>query len=110
MAGRGARVQIPGIEQIGSDGRLPEVVVYQNSDFGGEEYRTNLNVLYFPQDSFWNDCISSIIVVSGVWEFCVDSYYKGRSSKLTPGYYRNPDAFHLPNDSISSFRVVGLKS
>lgn len=46
---------------------LPEIVVYQHIDYGGWNFRTNLNVIYIG-DSM-NDQISSFIVVSGRWQF-----------------------------------------
>lgn len=98
----------PEIDLSANPGRLPEVVVYIHADFRGAEYRTNLDVLYFPQDSTFNDSISSIIVVSGTWEFCTDSYYGGQKVVLGPGYYENEGRIGLPNDSISSFRVISL--
>ena len=59
------------------DFRLPEIVVYDHVGFKGAYARTNLS-FHFLGD-FWNDRISSLIVVSGVWRFYRDEYYKGDS-------------------------------
>jgi Beta/Gamma crystallin len=84
--------------------RLPEVVIYEHIDFGGAEARTNLQ-WYFVGD-WWNDKISSIIVVSGVWRFHEDWHYEGRYWDLGEGYYRWVEDAGIPNDVISSFQVI----
>jgi hypothetical protein len=63
---------------------LPEVVVYEHIDFGGAEWRTNLN--YSWVGSWWNDRISSIIVVTGTWRFYEHKDFQGRHWDLGPGY------------------------
>ena len=65
--------------------RLPEVVIYDHVGFKGAYARTNLS-FHFLGD-FWNDRISSLIVVSGVWRFYRDEYYKGDYWDLGPGFY-----------------------
>lgn len=90
--------------------QLPEVVVYEHDDFQGFEFRTNLDILFVGDDM--NDQISSIIVVSGVWEFFEHRDFQGASCRLGPGYYGSvelncgPHGVH--NDTISSFRVVSF--
>jgi hypothetical protein len=83
-------------------GGIAEVVVYEDDNFGGASFRT-LQGWSFPQDSFWNDRISSIIVISGMWRFCVDNNLGGQCVNLGVGRYPNSGAIGLPNDSISSF-------
>lgn len=85
---------------------LPEVVIYEHIDFGGANERTNLN--YHFVGGFWNDKISSIVVVSGIWEFYEHHHYEGRKWKLGPGYYRWIVDNGIPNDIISSFKCVAL--
>ena len=46
---------------------FPEIVVFQDINFGGAEWRTNLGYSYVGDD--WNDKISSVIVISGTWQF-----------------------------------------
>jgi hypothetical protein len=93
----------------GGNMALPEVVVYWDANWGGDNFRTNLDITYVGDD--WNDQISSIIVVSGTWQFFENSNYGGVASKLlTPGYYsfvENSDV-NIANDSISSFKVVSF--
>jgi hypothetical protein len=82
----------------------PEVVVYENRNFGGAEWRTNLGWSYVGD--FWNDKISAIIVVSGTWRFWEDRDFKGRHWDLGPGYYDWVEAVGIPNDIISSFQSI----
>ena len=64
--------------------RLPELVLYDHIGFKGAYARTNLSFHYIGD--FWNDRISCLIVVSGIWRFYRDEYYKGRSWDLGPGF------------------------
>lgn len=82
--------------------RLPEIIIYEHINFGGRWARTNLNWYYVGR--FWNDRISSIIVVSGTWRFYEHWHYEGRYFTRGPGYYSR-----LPmNDVISSFKVLSV--
>ena len=67
--------------------RLPEIVLYDHVGFKGAYARTNLSFNYVGD--FWNDRISCLIVVSGVWRFYRDDYYKGPYWDLGPGYYES---------------------
>lgn len=78
---------------------VPEIVLYWDSTYGGESWRTNMSYSYVGDH--WNDQISSIIVVSGVWEFFEHKDFGGAKWTYGPGYYPN-----VPNDIISSFRGV----
>jgi hypothetical protein len=88
---------------------LPEIVVYFDANYGGNEWRTNLN--YTNVGSDWNDQISSIIVVSGTWVFYENTNYGGaKSNPLTPGYYSYVENsnVNIANDSISSFQCISV--
>ncbi len=67
--------------------RLPEIIVYDHIGFKGAYARTNLSFHYLGD--FWNDRISCVIVVSGVWRFYRDEYYKGDYWDLGPGFYES---------------------
>jgi hypothetical protein len=62
--------------------RMPEIVIYDHIGFKGAYARTNLSFHYLGD--FWNDRISCVIVVSGVWRFYRDEYYKGDYWDLGP--------------------------
>ena len=66
--------------------------------------RTNLSFHYLGD--FWNDRISSLIVVSGVWRFYRDEYYKGDHWDLGPGFYECFFTEKGPDDVISSFQAI----
>lgn len=86
--------------------QLPEVQVFEHINFGGATWRTNLNYLYVGD--FWNDKISSIIIVRGRWRFYQHRDYKGAYWDLSgPAYYPWVEAANIPNDIISSFRFLG---
>ncbi len=86
--------------------RLPELVIYDHACFGGAYARTNLSFNFVGD--FWNDRISSIIIVSGVWRFFRDEYYKGPSWDLGPGYYESFFTEKGPDDVVSSFQAIAL--
>jgi Beta/Gamma crystallin len=86
--------------------RLPELVIYDHICFGGAYARTNLSFNYIGD--FWNDRISSLIVVSGVWRFYRDEYYKGDHWDLGPGYYESFFTAKGPDDVVSSFQAIAL--
>jgi hypothetical protein len=86
--------------------RLPELVIYDHIGFGGAYARTHLSFNFIGD--FWNDRISSLIIVSGVWRFYRDEYYKGPSWDLGPGYYESFFTAKGPDDVVSSFQAIAL--
>jgi hypothetical protein len=97
----------PGDENLPEGGlRLPEIVVYDHVGFKGAYARTNLS-FHFLGD-FWNDRISSLIVVNGVWRFYRDEYYKGDHWDLGPGFYESFFTAAGPDDVVSSFKAISL--
>ena len=89
-------------------GRFPEIIVYDHVGFKGAYARTNLSFHYLGD--FWNDRISSLIVVSGIWRFFRDEYYKGDHWDLGPGFYECFFSDKGPDDVISSFQAIELTS
>ena len=93
--------------------RIPEIVVYTEENFNGNEFRTNCDVLFVGDD--FNDKIKSIVVVSGIWEFYKDAEFRNgnlenfkNSKLLKPGYYNSWTTIDndLPINDISSFRCI----
>lgn len=80
---------------------LPEVVVYENIDYGGHHHRTNLNMQVIGRDL--HDQISSIIVVQGKWRFYRDPHFLGDYWDLDVGYY---PSLGSATDVISSFQCI----
>jgi len=85
---------------------VTELVVYDHTGFKGAYARTNLSFNYIGD--FWNDRISSLIVVSGVWRFYRDEYYKGDYWDLGPGFYESFFTSKGPDDVVSSFQAIAL--
>ena len=88
------------------DAKMPEVIIYDHVGFKGAFARTNLS-FHFLGD-FWNDRISCLIIVSGVWRFYRDEYYKGDHWDLGPGFYECFFKDKGPDDVISSFQAIKL--
>src|SRR5207253_2959953 len=102
-ASAAGKVQVPLVTEVI---RLPELVVYDHTGFKGAYARTNLSFNYIGD--FWNDRISSLIVVSGVWRFYRDEYYKGDYWDLGPGFYESFFTSKGPDDVVSSFQAIAL--
>lgn len=85
---------------------LPEVIIFDHVGFKGAMARTNLSFHYLGK--FWNDRISSVIVVSGIWRFYRDAHYGGDYWDLGPGYYECFFTHKGPDDVISSFQAIDL--
>jgi hypothetical protein len=52
--------------------------------------------------------MSCVIVVSGIWRFYRDDYYKGPHWDLGPGYYESFFAEKGPDDVVSSFQCIAM--
>ena len=85
---------------------LPEIIVFDHVGFKGASARTNLSFHYLGD--FWNDRISCVIVVSGIWRFYRDEYYKGDYWDLGPGFYESFFTAAGPDDVVSSFQAIAL--
>jgi hypothetical protein len=88
--------------------QFPELVVYSDKNFQGESWRTNLS--YSFVGDHWEYMTSSVIVVSGIWEFWSEVDYTGDCCKLGQGYYPNLrsecDVTGSVYKGIKSFRCV----
>ena len=84
---------------------LPQVQIYEHKNFGGHNVITSLNWIYVGD--WWNDKISAIVVVRGRWRFYQHSQFRGNYWDLNPGFYPWVENVSIPNDVISSFKVIG---
>ncbi|NHZ82966.1 hypothetical protein F2P44_27360 [Massilia sp. CCM 8695] len=88
---------------------MAEIVLFEHANYHGAHKHlfgseTNLNA---PDDNFFNDRISSFVVLSGRWQFYRDSNFHGPASQVFgPGRYNWVEAVNVPNDSISSVRQL----
>jgi hypothetical protein len=95
-----------GVSNMEAATALPEIEIFEHINFGGRSWRTNLNYLYVG--GWWNDRISSIIIVRGRWRFYQHRDYRGAYWDLSgPAYYPWVEDANIPNDIISSFRFLG---
>lgn len=101
-----AHAAAPGAKHVTGGIHLPELIIYDHVGFKGAYARTNLS-FHFLGD-FWNDRISSLIVVAGVWRFYRDEYYKGDHWDLGPGFYESFFSHAGPDDVVSSFQAIAL--
>jgi hypothetical protein len=79
-----------------------EAVAYEGHDFEGRRMDLRDDVANFDRNGF-NDRISSLRIVRGVWEFCTDAFYRGSCRTLGPGEYRDLGS---QDNKISSARLV----
>jgi hypothetical protein len=98
---RGQAVEIAAAAQA-----MPEIEIFEHINFGGHSWRTNLNYLYVG--GWWNDRVSSMVVIRGRWRFYMHRDYMGPYWDVNPGYYPWVEDVNIPNDIISSFRCIGL--
>ena len=84
----------------------PRIVLYDRDAFGGRSLVVSDNLEDLSRSSFNNDA-ASIVVESGSWEVCSDTYFRGRCQVLPPGEYRRLDSPIYR--SISSVRPAGYE-
>ncbi|HYZ95192.1 MAG TPA: beta/gamma crystallin-related protein, partial [Nitrososphaeraceae archaeon] len=85
---------------------LPEVIIFEHADFGGEQQSIKGSD---PNIHSWNDKISSVIVKSGTWQFFEHENYGSPSSKqVGPGYYEYVEIpeFNIRNDNITAIKAI----
>lgn len=80
-----------------------QVTFYENERFGGRSFTTQEQIGNFDRFGF-NDRASSVMVLSGQWEVCDDSRFRGRCVMLPPGRYPSLAAMGL-NNRVSSARA-----
>lgn len=79
----------------------PEIVLFQDADFGGNTRTLRGTISDFDFIGFDNK-VSSIIVRSGYWQLCQHDYFEGACITYGPGRYRQV----VMNDSFGSARPV----
>ncbi|WP_420800207.1 beta/gamma crystallin-related protein [Paraburkholderia tagetis] len=88
---------------------MSEIVLFEHINFHGAHkhlYSSEPN-LASPDDNFFNDKISSFVVLSGSWQFFRDINFTGPASGIFgPGRYNWVENVGIPNDSISAVRRV----
>ena len=85
-------------------GDMPQVVAFDNEDFLGD----HVHIFGDMRDlGKWGNSISSLVILSGSWEFFDDENFTGTSmGTLGPGTYADVTKHGLKNNSISSVRLA----
>ena len=95
-------------EAVRASGNMPQIIAFDNEEFVGD----HTHIFGSMRDlGKWGNSISSLIILSGTWEFFDDENFKGTSlGTLGPGMYANVAAKGLKNNSISSVRLASPAS
>ena len=89
---------------------MSHIIIFEHRNLhGGHKHvfssEPNLNA---GDDNFFNDRLSSFVILEGRWQFFRDSNFGSPASNvLGPGVYGWVEDFGIPNDSVSSLRLVG---
>jgi hypothetical protein len=91
---------------------MPSIIVFKDADFPFADQTWEFSLPpgwgYGYVGDGWNDSISSVIVLSGTWQFFENAGFSGASTTVGPGWYtwvENPQ-FNMQNDTISSILCV----
>ncbi len=89
---------------------MAQVILFEHINFRGAHKHVfwpepNLAA---PDDDFFNDTTSSIVVIEGQWAFYRDINFQFLDGTLGPGIYPWVEAVGIKNDDISSLQPVFL--
>lgn len=89
---------------------IPQAIVFEDFNMTGSHTHLFANVPDLTQsDDFWNDKISSIVVISGTWTFFADPVGEGsqpnKSVTLGPGVYPDVTKKGMEDNSISQIKL-----
>jgi hypothetical protein len=91
-------------EAVRSPGDIPQIVAFDNEDFLGDHIHIFGNMKDLGK---WDNSISSMIVLSGTWEFFDDDDFEGsKMATLGPGMYPKITDKGLKDNSVSSIRLT----
>ena len=83
-----------------------DIVFFNGPDFSGRRFTANTSVQNLA-DAGFNDRASSVVINSGSWQLCTDSYFRGRCVTLERGQYPTLAQIGLSNQ-VSSARELGF--
>lgn len=89
-----------GAPQPTTNAVLPQIKLYDDDNFDGDEldmYGGGTHAIGADVSNGWNDDVSSVIVIAGVWELFTDIDYGGRKLTLMPGVYPSIEQAGLGN-------------
>jgi Beta/Gamma crystallin len=88
---------------------MPHVILFEHANFHGQHKHVfgrepNLNA---GDDNFFNDRVSSIVVLESTWAFYRNANFNGQYSRtLGPGLYPDVRNVDIQNDDMSSLQPV----
>lgn len=91
-------------EAMRSAGDMPQIIAFDNENFLGD----HTHVLGDMKDlGKWGNSISSMVILSGTWDFFDDEDFKGtKIATLGPGKYPQVADKGIKDNSISSIRLA----
>ena len=91
-------------EAMRSAGDMPQIIAFDNENFLGD----HTHVLGDMKDlGRWGNSISSMVILSGTWDFFDDEDFKGtKIATLGPGKYPQVADKGVKDNSISSIRLA----
>lgn len=91
-------------EAMRSAGDMPQIIAFDNENFLGD----HTHVLGDMKDlGRWGNSISSMVILSGTWDFFDDEDFKGtKIATLGPGMYPQIADKGIKDNSISSIRLA----
>jgi hypothetical protein len=103
MATQGYAQQQPQPGTPRPPGDMPQIVAYDNEELLGDHSHIFGNT---PDLGKWGNSISSMVILSGRWEFFDEENFKGTRTELGPGVYVKVDGAGIKDNSISSIRLM----
>jgi Beta/Gamma crystallin len=99
-----SRAGTPAAQQMTAAGEVPQIIAFDKDNFEGDHTHIFGDM---PKLGKWDNSISSMIILSGTWEFFDDQNFQGTPmAKLGPGRYANVTQHGLKDNSTSSIRLV----
>ena len=85
-------------------GDVPQIIAFDNDGLLGDHIHIFGNT---PDLGKWGNSISSMVILSGRWEFFDDENFKGtKMTELGPGTYLHVKEHGMKDNSISSIRLA----
>jgi hypothetical protein len=104
VATQAAAQQQPPAGVMPPPGEVPQIVAFDNQGLLGDHIHIFGDVGDLGK---WNNSISSMVILSGRWEFFDEEHFKGtKMGELGPGTYLNVKDKGFKDNSISSIRLV----
>jgi hypothetical protein len=87
-----------------SSGDMPQIIIFDNENFLGDHTHILGNMKDLGK---WGNSISSMIILSGTWDFFDDEGFTGtKMATLGPGTYPRVADKGIKDNSISSIRLA----